>query len=564
MNKAIPLSVAFAASAAISWMVASPSAPSPEPRKADASATPPRTPPKLTRAQADADPAYQGALDRIREATTTKDRLQLTYDLAHSIPDEDVEKWLSGNLFQQDENPALVAFFRSILFGRYSAIDPAKCAVAMTKSGGSGLRPHLKRWAATDYPAVLALAAKTADRNHRNFMLEAGLREQAKTDPAGVLATLEREQESHVPLDDVIAAFGASNRQMVLDWADHPRQEMQRSMTRKAVARAWMNEDFNAALSWARQQEDAGALLTYGLRGQELTPSGILGKVGTLPPDLMKTVLAGATKRGEYLDDWISYDYEGKAGLTAEQAKTVRFSAMQRLTFVDARKALEAIKLHGLPDRGGEPWIFRSMVGEMHRGFEAMGGEVLEEWKKILGEDAKEMTRTPGSQGAPLNFPVPPADAIKQMGETGKVTDTGFITRWSREEMAQAIDTLPSLTTSQLENFNDLLDRSNGGAALEFHAAVLAEAAKKKASFNEFKYANVGFQLAQRNPANATRWALQMPEGSGRDLAIRGITAHMHADNPEQAEQWMSGLEPADRNAAEQVIHHIRTVHAND
>ena len=204
------------------------------------------------------------------------------------------------------------------------------------------------------------------------------------------------------------------------------------------------------------------------------------------------------------------------------------------------------------------------MVREMNRGFEAMGGEVLEEWKKILGEDAKEMTSFPAMKGEPLNFPVPPADAIKQMGETGRISDTGFITRWSREEMAQAIDTLPSLTASQLENFNDLLDRSNGGAALEFHAAVLAEAAKKKAAFNEFKYADVGFRLAQRNPSTATRWALQMPEGDGRDLAIRGITALMHADGPEVAEQWIAGLEPADRKAAEQVIHHIRTVHAND
>ncbi|RYD35311.1 MAG: hypothetical protein EOP87_07585 [Verrucomicrobiaceae bacterium] len=564
MNKAIPLSAAFVASAAISWMVASPSAPSPERRKADASAIPPRTPPKLTRAQADADPAYQGALDRIRSATTTKDRLQFTYDLAHSIPDEDVEKWLSGNLFREDGYPALVAFFRSILFGRYSAIDPGKCAVAMTKAGGIGLRPHLKRWAATDYPAVLALAAQTSDRNHRSFMLEAGLCEQAKTDPAAVLATLEREKDAYVPLDDIIAAFGASNRGMVLDWADHPRQEMQRSSARKAVTGAWMKEDFNAALSWAEQQEDAGSLLAYGLRYEELTPSGFLGKVGTLPPELLQTVLSGATKRGEYLDDWISYDYEGKAGLSAAQAKMVRFTAMQRLAFVDTRKALEAVKLHGLPDRGGEPWRFRSMVGEMNRGFEAMGGEVLEEWRKILGEDAEGMVRVPSSEGAPLNSPVPPADAIRQMGEAGKVSDTGFITRWSREEMAQAIDTLPSLTASQLENFNDLLDRSNGGAALEFHAAVLAEAAKKKAAFNEFKYADVGFRLAQRNPSTATRWALQMPEGDGRDLAIRGITAHMHADGPEVAEQWMAGLEPADRKAAEQVIHHIRTVHAND
>jgi|GEM_PF-5566160 len=564
MNKAIPLSAAFVASAAISWMVASPSTPRPEQGKENAPAIPPRIPPKLTRAQVDADPAYQEALDKIRAATTTKDRLQLTYDLAHSIPDEDVGKWLGGNIFPEDADPALVEFFRSILFGRYSTIDPEKCAVAMTKPGEKGLRPHLKRWAATDHQAVLALAAKTSDRNPRGFMLEAGLCEQAKIDPAAVLTTLEREQETYIRLDDVIAAFGPSNRQMVLDWADHPRQERQRSNARAAVTLAWMKEDFNAALSWARQQEDAASLLGNGLRSLELPPSGFLGKVGALPPELLQSVLSGATKRGEDLDDWISYDYEGKAGLTAEQAKNVRFSAIQRLAFVDTRKALEAVKLHGLPDRGEESWRFSSMVREMNRGFEAMGGEVLEEWKKILGEDAKEMTSFPAMKGEPLNFPVPPADAIKQMGETGRISDTGFITRWSREEMNQAIQTLPSLTARQLENFNDLLDRSNGGAALDFHAAVLAEAARKKAAFSDFKYANVGYQLARRNVGDATRWVREMPEGDGRDLAIRGITAHMHADNPEKAGQWMVGLEPADRKAAEQVVHHIRTVHAND
>jgi hypothetical protein len=564
MNKAIPLSAAFVASAAISWMVASPSPPATDHRKGKSSAIPPRAPVKLTRAQVDADPAYQGALDKIRAATTTKDKLQSTYDLAHSIPDEDVGKWLEGNIFREDAVPDLVAFFRSVLFGRYSAIDPEKCAVAMSKHGERGLRPHLKRWAATDYQAVLALAAGTSERNVRGSLLEAGLCEQAKADPAAVLATLEREQETYVRMDDVIAALGASNRQMVLDWADHPRQERQRSSARNAVTLAWMEEDFNAALAWAKQQEDAASLLAYGLRKEELTSSAYLSKVGALPPDLLQSVLSGATKKGEYLDDWISYDYERKAGLTAEQAKIVRFTAIQRLAFVDTRKALEAVKLHGLPDRGGDPWRFRSMVSEMNRGFEAMGGEVLEEWKKILGEDAKGMASFPAFKGEALNFPVPPADAIRQMGETGKVSDTGFITRWSREEMDQAIEVLPSLTASQLENFNDLLDRSNGGAALDFHAAVLTEAARKKAAFSDFKYANVGYQLALRNVEDATRWAREMPEGHGRDLAIRGITAHVHAENPEQGGEWIDSLEPADRKAAEQVIHHIRTVHAND
>lgn len=564
MNKAIPLSAAFIASAAISWMVASPSSPTAEQRKEKSSVIPPRPPAKLTRAQVNADPAYQGALDGIRAATTTKDRLQFTYDLAHSIPDEDVGKWISGNIFREDENPALVEFFRSILFGRYSVIDPEKCAVAMTKPGEKGLRPHLKRWAAADPQAVLALAARTSDRNHRAFMLEAGLCELAKTDPAAVLAILEREKDAYIHLDDVMAALGMANRQMVLDWADHPRQESQRSSAREAVTRAWMAEDFNAALSWAKQQEDAQSLLARGLRNLELPPSGVLSKVGTLPPDLLQVVMSGMIKRADHLDDWISYDYENKAGLTAEQARKVRLTAIQRLAFVDARRALEAVRIHGLPAMGEDAWEVKSTVREMNRGFEAMGGEVFEEWKKILGDDAQEMSSMPRSQGAPLNFPVPPADAIRQMGETGKVSDTGFITRWSRGEMNQAIEALPSLTVGQLENFNDLLDRSAGGPALEFHAAVLAEAAKKKASFSDFTYANVAFKLARRDPGAATNWARQMPEGTGRDLAIRGITAHMHADSPERAEKWMEGLEPGDRRAAEQVIHHLRTVHAND
>lgn len=564
MNKAILLSTAFIASAAISWIVASPGAPQPQRGTEQAATPPPRPQKKLTRAQVDADPAYQGALDKIRAATTTRDRLLLTYDLAHSIPDEDVEKWLNGSLFKENEDPELLRFFRSILFGRFSTIDPEKCAIALSKRGEIGLRGHAQRWAAEDHQAVLALAEKTSDTNARGTLMAAGLYEVAKRDPAALLPILERENLSYVRLEQVMTALNGAGRTMLLEWADHPRQEERRDNIRKSITETWMAQDFNAALAWAEKQEDARHLLPGALSRLGLTPSGYMDKVGNLPPDLLQPVLSAASKRGEDLHEWLAWDYEGKAGLSPEQAKKIRLSAIHRLAYTDTRKALEALKTYGMPDPDTDPVAFRILISQTNRAFEAMGGEVLEEWKALLGPHADEALKTAYRPEPPLNFPVPPADAVREMGETGKTKDKGFLIRWSREELGQAIETLPTLTVPQLENLDDFVSRFNGGPEADFHAAILLEGARKDADFSRFSYANVGFRLAQQNTANATAWAHQMPEGRGRDLAIRGITAHLYGGGAGQAEKWMADLDPRDRKAAEEVIHHIQTFHAND
>src|SRR5690606_18260052 len=148
----------------------------------------------------------------------------------------------------------------------------------------------------------------------------------------------------HIRLENVIAALGGANRAMVLEWADHPSRENRRSYYREAIVTAWVKEVFNAALAWAGKQEDAKSLLPPSLRSLGLSVSGYVDKVGSLPPEVLAAVLSSATKRGVDLDDWITWDYEGRAGLTADQARKVRFSAIHRQAYTDTRKALESIK----------------------------------------------------------------------------------------------------------------------------------------------------------------------------------------------------------------------------
>ena len=562
MNKAIILSTAFVASAAIAWMAAAPFAPPPRRQAAAKTEPPPRPTRTLTRAQVDADPAYNGAMEKIRTATTTKDRLQSAYDLAHSIPQEDLEKWLTGDLFKE-EDARLVAFFRSILFGRYSSVDPVGCALAMEKSKEPGLRAHIKRWAEVDHQAVLELASKPGEQNFRRYLLEAGLGAMAGTNPKGMLAILEKERQTYLSFEDIMVGLAPPDRQMVLDWADDPRRENLRDDTRASIAKTWFQQDFNGALAWARQQEDAKSLIAPSLYNLGLSPSGYLDKIGSLPPELITSVLQKSLKSGEDLDAWLAYDYEGKAGLSEAQAKAVRLSAIGRMAFVDTAKALEAVKVHGLPDPAANPHEFRTIVSDMNRGFEAMGGEVLEEWRTLLGDDGKRLTRF-GGGGMKLNFPVPPADAIKQLAETGKITDTGFIRRWTREEMRLAIETLPSIPAEQFDNLGKLVSGASEDARMEFEMAILAAAAQKNVSFPDYSSTRIGYQMARNGPTAATEWAKTLPPGRSRDRVIRGITAHMQAADPGQAQRWLEGLEPADRNAAEQVVHHIRTVHGDN
>lgn len=554
MSKALTLSAVFAAAAAIGWVIGTPPSPSPKPILPKAE-IPPRPDRKLTRAQVDADPAYDGALERIRTAATTKDRLQYTYDLAHSIPDEDVGKWLSGDLFKEGDLD-LVAFFRSVLFGRYSAIDPADCAVIMMKNREPGAKAHLQRWAAGNSQAVLEIAAKTTDRQLRGSLLDVGLTELAKSDPAAALALLAKEPDTFVQLDGMMASISGANRQMVLDWADDPRRETHRDRARTSIAKAWFGQDFNGALAWAREQEDGAELISAGLYRLGLPLSGYLDKLGSLPPDLTVPALTKALKSGDDLDEWLNHDYEGKNGFTPAQAKAVRMSAIERLAFVDPAKALAALKVHGFPEKDDDFFI-----SNINRGFDAMGGELQDSWNQFLKENGKTVLHGFNASSFKLNIPVPPVDAIKQVAENGSSTDTGFVGRWTREEMLQAIETLQSIPAEQLENFSQWATVDSDRSPIEFQAALLVEGAKKNTPFSDYAYAQMGNRMAEENPAAATTWAKALPTGNARDLVFRGITARMYGKDPAQVEKWLAEQDPIDRRAGEQVIHHIRTVH---
>lgn len=571
VNKAIPFSAAFVTSAAIAWMAAAP----PAQRPATSSSTPPPRPARkpLTKAQIAADPEFAVAIERIRSAGTPKDQFQFTYDLALNIPDEDVEKWITHKLFK-NENPTLETLFYRTIFARYSELDPVKCAIALSKPPDYGLKAHLKRWAAVDPQAVIKLAASATEERYRNSLLIEGISGLAKTDLQAAFEAVEKHRDNlHLP-SGVMPVFASLDRKRLLEWADDPRHDRLRDQARNTVAETWLAENFNEAVTWMKSQEDAATLISRSVVSLKLDPSTAVERFQQLPPDLLASALGGITKSSEHFEQWLSFDYTNKAKISEEQAANIRQGVIVRLTYTDAAKGLEALRTYGLPGSSENSAESSNVYFNLNRAFEAVGGPVLEEWKTLIGEekyaDLRQSNMTPTPK---LNIPIPAAEAMKQLGGTGKVEDKGFITHWSEEEMRQAIDTLPSIPAEQFVHFDRFLSLSLSEAenmnipvssvgTFSLRSAILTEGAKKNVDFRRHAYTEFTFDYAGKDPAAASGWAMSLPEGTDyRDRAIRGVAARYYASDPEAAEKWASQLPATERSAAQQVISHSQTNH---
>lgn len=562
MNRSIPLFAAFSLAAAIGWILGNPSEPAVEDHGTSQTVPPRPKSARFAKVEFATDPAFKESLEKIRTATTTKDRLQFTIDLARSIPDQDVEKWVKGKLFKEPD-PALEGVFNNILFGRYSQIDPKECVTTLARMNYA-VGPYAANWAALNFRDVLALAKITPEKSLRTALRTAGIAEMAKSDPAGALTVLSEEPDDFQVLSEVIPSIAAANRQLVLDWADQQSQDSTRSSVREKVARVHFESDFNGALTWAKAQPDGQRLIAMGAQSLKLPPSGYLDRIGSLPPDWTAGILASARKLPEHYDQWLNYDY-AKAGLDAAQTRMVRMQVISRLAFLDPEKALAAAQTMVFGENVGSevgPSVSRnfSFYNDMNRAFEAQGGDIVDRWKAALGEEGRQALRS-FPQTTKINIPMAPDQAIHHLAAKDEILDSGFIQRWTHEELDVATTSIESVPPEQFENLYRLVDQPGEGVPVKLQSKVLTEAAKKDVKYSGSVYVDFAFKSAKDDPRAAADWTMALPEGYRRNFAVRGVAAQWNVRDPEAAKSWAKTLPPTEQKAAEEVIYHIHEKH---
>jgi hypothetical protein len=325
----------------------------------------------------------------------------------------------------------------------------------------------------------------------------------------------------------------------------------QKGQALAGVAKAWAETDGPAALAWAQAMPTGevrdGALKATLIGWAKKDPMAALDHIDLVPPggeefyhasDVGAQVLREAGKKDwDATVKWL-IDHPGKLGRSSLDGLQ---SAMSHRLSVDVGGTLRGLSTTGLP---GLSMVFANAI--LNDGY--MQRDAI--WTWLDGQPATAFTR--GLRGSLLN-----AIAWKEpnaaLGFLEKISDQGE----DRQVLAQGTQSL-----------------LNGGTQFHLMEGLLEKASKKlrpfllEAAFSYGGMQHIGkepqlwinrlsevseerrpqatAQFAQSwaaaDPQSAQKWAMDLPEGQTRDIAVSGVIGSWTTSDPRGAANWVNTL----------------------
>jgi len=547
MNRVIPFASVFLASAAAGWMIAKPEPVARGP--VSSLPVPPRPKPQsVARTEANTDPVLLAAMEAIKSATTEKERKTATLNLAAQIPDEAIEKWVAARIFKNPDRTLEEMFYRSVC-GRFAALEPERYfRLAANNPTAFVNYADIRIWAANDYAAVIALADTIVDDKAKRPIMSAGLAAMAKVDPNGALAKLEKYPDIYTGTQ-ALKEIAKTNPKLLLDWAED-KSDGTHSWTRQIAAQGYFNQDFDAALAWAKQQAFGKELIRSVISERKMAPAEIVSKVGQLESDWMNAILS-PPRSPEYLEEWLNFDYQS-VGLTKSQGTLKRMKTIVEIVRDDPDKAFAAIEAYQESIDSASNDSRRGWLHDMTEGFNLYGGEISQRWQATLKEEDLELLKNVVVAGRSRNqvkpnVPLAPAEAIHHYATEKKMPDSGFIKRWTASDLALAVAAVPTVEEGKLNNLYNLVDSPGPSVPFELQAAILAEAAKRKLDFGDYQYVRLSYDYAEKDPQAAGAWSIALPQSEVREYTIRAAVTKWHEQDAPAALRWIESLPESDR-----------------
>jgi hypothetical protein len=442
--------------------------------------------------------------------------------------------------------------YRSALIAEWSVRDPRAALAYLLEKDTWQAGQLAREWMRLDPDAAITglLAGGPKARNEMRGLLS----EIARVAPGRlaevVAVTPKSDSRWDTSAQDAFAIFAQKDLAAARSAAEAMTGAM-RTQVLAGVAKAWAESDGPAALAWAQAipagEARDGALKAALVGWAKKDPMTALDHIDVVPPggeehyhasDVGAQVLREAGKKDwDATVKWL-VDHPGKLGRTSLDGLQ---GAMYHRLAVDTGGTLRSIEKSGLP--GIEHVFGNAVLNDGYTQRDAI-------WAWLDGQPKTEFTRSiRGSLLNAIGWKEPEValgflNKLSDQGEERTVLERAAQSLLNGGQQFHLIDGLLDKASANVRPF--LLEAAFNYGGSEHMGADLQKWIKRLDEVAPERRAmatgSVARSWAGTDPKAASEWALQLPEGGGRENAVSNVAATWASQDPRSAATWVNTL----------------------
>ena len=498
-------------------------------------------------------PAWaHGNLASIQGAASPVERMRAIIALANAVPLSEIPKWLDGGWFHPGEGFDST-FFTELLLRRWEQAEPLAMAQWRMRKNPREAQSILMRLAETDPEKVIALLKErpsgwieievlaemtrfnpelAVDRFMELALGGMGMGAE-ETNAASFLYALAKNNP---------ALLEARLDQLTTYWATRAKDAL---VGQRLIA------SFDVEIRKLWNEPDGWMRFANNISREGMVDK-LLGELPNLPASWRQSISSSDWIIWQNREKWWNTDLEG-CGFTAEQAKKIRLTALERMTNDRPETAiqwLDAIELSAKERSAMVEKIFQ------------WGSRTPEESARLMRRLATEEDRRAAQamldrRAANQETVIPPVDHpaewLEKLAATEPKSDDVYQYRnmlrtWEPAKLNELAARLRELSPDRRTHVAAMLAGRSCDYTSDFQSALHGEAlrclAEDRAADPDIlkKTYTHAVKWALKNPAAASAWVASLPAGDARQWAQNNLAACWAQYDPDASEQWLNSL----------------------
>ncbi|YCM42843.1 hypothetical protein V2O64_16160 [Verrucomicrobiaceae bacterium 227] len=537
----------FAAAAIVGWKSKPHSAPADSP-----------SPPVSASSRNPGSTSYLG-MRNIRSQRTEGERMRSAIEMARTLPSSEIRAWLDQGKFNLRSGFAMT-LFQKIAFERWAREEPSGF-LAWTSINASSNDTTLIADAVKNHPEAIESALASLETTEQKEVLIGQI---AAASPDLALAELRKLLASP---ESANYAFSSAFSALV----KHRPEELEkllgeikgpaRDRLEQVVYSAKLEKDFEGTLAELYEMPNGYEFVlgqySYSI-SQFLKPGELLSHLASFP-ESWRTQAANNASRFlggfESAEQFSAFDWEG-LGFTAAQTGKIQFqfligqvqkkpedafASMADFTFSESQKE-QILQVS----------LYRSRTEEdltnLRNQLSSPGDRAL--FDKVSKAHAPLIA---SNRASPTNIETP-AQLVESLTKREVSNLASVITNWDPGQKEELVATYHELTGGDKDYLSSLLIDPNSGVSTNLRSEALEHllTLPEDSEFSSWKGPNGdkaaqaaslnALNLMQIDPAQATRWLAELPEGPVRLMARKNLAVNWRNYEPEAVKKWVSTL----------------------
>ena len=490
-------------------------------------------------------------LATIQHAATPVERMRSIIALANSVPLSEIPKWLDGGWFRSGEGFDST-FFAELLLSRWEQADPLAMAQWQMREKPQEAQAILIRFAKTDPEKVIALLK---ERPSGWIEIEV-LAEMTRFHPALALDRFTELTSGGMGMgaeDTNAASFLAAmarNNPAMLEARLDQLTAFWKARADDALVGQRLTDSFDVEIRKLWSEPDGWMHFANNFSREGILDQ-LIGELPNLPASWRQSIATGDWFIWQNREKWWNADLEG-SGFTAEQAKKIRLTALQRMTHDKPETAIQWLDAIDLSAKERNAMIERIILwGRTPEASASLIQQLSSE------EDRRAAQAMLDERAANQETPVPPvaqpAEWLEKLAATQPGSDArrqyqNMLRTWEPAKLAELASRIRELPADRKQQVATVIAGQWCDYASDYQPALHGEALRCLAENPDEspifvkKTSNHAVKWAQKDPAAASAWVSSLPAGDARQWAQKNLAAYWRQYDPDAAGHWLDSL----------------------